>query len=162
MTKKVRTGIGYDIHRLDEGRRLVVGGVEIPFSRGLVGHSDGDVLIHAVIDALLGAMGEKDIGQCFPDTNPVYKDIQSTELLVSVAIQLKQRDCEICNVDSIVIAEEPKLAPHIPAMKDILCPILGLPVKDLGIKAKTREGLGDVGEGRAMAAWAVATVICGS
>ena len=162
MTKMVRTGIGYDIHRLDEGRRLVVGGVAIPFSKGLVGHSDGDVLIHAVIDALLGAMGGKDIGQCFPDTNPVYKDIQSTELLVSVAIQLKQRDCEICNIDSIVIAEEPKLAPHIPAMKDILCPILGLPVKDLGIKAKTREGLGDVGEGRAIAAWAVATIVSGS
>jgi 2-C-methyl-D-erythritol 2,4-cyclodiphosphate synthase len=158
LIKKIRTGIGYDIHRLDEGRRLVLGGVEIPFSRGLVGHSDGDVLIHAVIDALLGAMGEKDIGQCFPDTNPAYRDIQSTELLVSVAIQLKQGDYEVCNIDSIVVAEEPKLAPFIPAMKDILCPILGLPVKDLGIKAKTREGLGDVGDGRAIAAWAVATI----
>ncbi len=156
--KKVRTGIGYDIHRLDEGRRLILGGVEIPHPKGLVGHSDGDVLIHAVIDALLGAMGDKDIGQCFPDTNPAYKNIQSTELLVSVAIQLKQRDYEILNIDSIVIAEEPKLGPHIPAMKDILCPILGLQIKDLGIKAKTREGLGDVGEGRAIAAWAVATI----
>ncbi len=156
--KKVRTGIGYDIHRLDEGRRLILGGVEIPHPKGLMGHSDGDVLIHAVIDALLGAMGDKDIGQCFPDTNPAYKNIQSTELLVSVAIQLKQRDYEILNIDSIVIAEEPKLGPHIPAMKDILCPILGLQIKDLGIKAKTREGLGDVGEGRAIAAWAVATI----
>ena len=159
MTQKVRTGIGYDIHRLDVGHRLVLGGIEIPFSRGLVGHSDGDVLVHAVIDALLGAMGDKDIGQCFPDTNPVYRNIQSTELLVSVAIQLKQRDYEVSNIDSIVVAEEPKLAPFIPAMKDILCPILGLPVKDLGIKAKTREGLGDVGEGRAIAAWAVATIV---
>lgn len=158
MTKIVRTGIGYDIHRLDEGHRLVLGGVEISFAKGLVGHSDGDVLIHAVIDALLGAMGEKDIGQCFPDTNPAYKNIRSTELLVSVAIQLKQKDYEICNIDSIVIAEEPKLAPFIPAMKDNLCPILGLPVQDLGIKAKTQEGLGDVGEGRAIAAWAVATI----
>jgi len=156
--KKVRTGIGYDIHRLDEGRRLILGGVEIPHTKGLMGHSDGDVLIHAVIDALLGAMGDKDIGQCFPDTNPAYKNIQSTELLASVAIQLKQRDCEILNIDSIVIAEEPKLGPHIPAMKDILCPMLGLHIKDLGIKAKTREGLGDVGEGRAIAAWAVATI----
>jgi len=156
--KKVRTGIGYDIHRLDEGRRLILGGVEIPHPKGLMGHSDGDVLIHAVIDALLGAMGDKDIGQCFPDTNSAYKNIQSTELLVSVAIQLKQRDYEILNIDSIVIAEEPKLGPHIPAMKDILCPILGLQIKDLGIKAKTREGLGDVGEGRAIAAWAVATI----
>jgi 2-C-methyl-D-erythritol 2,4-cyclodiphosphate synthase len=159
LKKLVRTGIGYDIHRLDAGRRLVLGGVEIPFSRGLVGHSDGDVLIHAVIDALLGSMGDKDIGQCFPDTNPAYRNIRSTELLVSVAIQLKARDYEVCNIDSIVVAEEPKLAPFIPAMKDILCPILGLPVKDLGIKAKTREGLGDVGEGRAIAAWAVATIV---
>ena len=85
---RIRTGIGYDSHRLEKGRPLVLGGIEIPFARGLVGHSDGDVLIHAVIDALLGAMGEKDIGQCFPDTNPVYKNIRSTELLVSVAIEL--------------------------------------------------------------------------
>ena len=155
---KVRTGIGYDIHRLDEGRRLILGGVEIPHPKGLMGHSDGDVLIHAVIDALLGAMGDKDIGQCFPDTNPAYKNIQSTELLVSVVIQLKQSDYEIQNIDSIVIAEEPKLGPHIPAMKDILCPILGLSLKDLGIKAKTREGLGDIGKGLAIEAWATVTI----
>jgi 2-C-methyl-D-erythritol 2,4-cyclodiphosphate synthase len=114
------------------------------------------VLIHAVIDALLGAMGERDIGQCFPDTNPVYKNIQSTELLVSIAIQLKQRDLEVVNIDSIIIAEEPKLNPYIPSMKNILCPILGVSLKDLGIKAKTQEGLGDIGEGRAIAAWATA------
>jgi 2-C-methyl-D-erythritol 2,4-cyclodiphosphate synthase len=151
-----RTGIGYDIHRLEEGRRLILGGVEVPHPRGLAGHSDGDVLIHAVIDALLGAMGERDIGQCFPDTNPVYKNIQSTELLVSIAIQLKQRDLEVVNIDSIIIAEEPKLNPYIPSMKNILCPILGVSLKDLGIKAKTQEGLGDIGEGRAIAAWATA------
>lgn len=151
-----RTGIGYDIHRLEEGRRLILGGVEVPHPRGLAGHSDGDVLIHAVIDALLGAMGERDIGQCFPDSNPVYKNIQSTELLVSIAIQLKQRDLEVVNIDSIIIAEEPKLNPYIPSMKNILCPILGVSLKDLGIKAKTQEGLGDIGEGRAIAAWATA------
>ena len=151
-----RTGIGYDIHRLEEGRKLILGGVEVPHPRGLAGHSDGDVLIHAVIDALLGAMGEKDIGQCFPDTNPVYKNIHSTELLVSIAIQLKQRDLEVVNIDSIIIAEEPKINPHIPSMKNILCPILGVSLKDLGIKAKTQEGLGDIGEGRAIAAWATA------
>ncbi len=153
-----RTGIGYDIHRLEEGRRLVLGGVQVPHAKGLLGHSDGDVLIHAVIDALLGAMGEKDIGQCFPDTNPAYKNIPSTELLVSVAIQLKQGDYEVVNVDSIIIAEEPKLNPHIPGMKSILCPILGLSLKDLGIKAKTREGMGDIGQGRAIEAWATATI----
>jgi 2-C-methyl-D-erythritol 2,4-cyclodiphosphate synthase len=153
-----RTGIGYDIHRLEEGRRLVLGGEEIPHAKGLVGHSDGDVLIHAVIDALLGAMGEKDIGQCFPDTDPAYKNIQSTELLVSVATQLKQRNYEVVNVDTIIVAEEPKLNPHIPAMKNLLCPILGLNLMDLGIKAKTREGLGDIGEGRAIAAWATVTI----
>jgi 2-C-methyl-D-erythritol 2,4-cyclodiphosphate synthase len=155
---KIRTGIGYDSHRLEEGRRLVLGGTEIPFAKGLVGHSDGDVLIHAVIDALLGAMGEKDIGQCFPDTNPVFKNIRSTELLVSVAILLKQRNYEIQNLDSIIIAEEPKLNPYIPSMKGILCPILGLRPQDFSIKAKTQEGLGDIGSGRAMAAWAVATL----
>jgi len=153
-----RTGIGYDIHRLEEGRRLVLGGVEVPHTKGLLGHSDGDALIHAVIDALLGAMGEKDIGQCFPDTNPAFKNIQSTELLESVAIQLKQRDYEVVNVDSIIIAEEPKLTPHIPGMKSILCPILGLGLKDLGIKAKTREGMGDIGQGLAIEAWATVTI----
>ncbi len=151
-----RTGIGYDIHRLEEGCRLILGGVEVPHPRGLAGHSDGDVLIHAMVDALLGAMGEKDIGQCFPDTNPVYKNIQSTELLVAIAIQLKQRDLEVVNIDSIIIAQAPKLNPFIPSMKNILCPILGVSLKDLGIKAKTQEGLGDIGEGRAIAAWATA------
>ncbi len=149
-----RTGIGYDIHRLAEGRRLILGGVEVPHPKGLAGHSDGDVLIHALVDALLGAMGEKDIGQCFPDTNPVYKNIQSTELLVAIAIQLKQRNLEVVNIDSIIIAQEPKLNAFIPSMKNILCPILGITLKDLGIKAKTQEGLGDIGEGRAVAAWA--------
>lgn len=158
---RIRTGIGYDSHRLEEGRTLVLGGIEIPFTRGLVGHSDGDVLIHAVIDALLGAMGEKDIGQCFPDTNPAFRNIRSSELLVSVAIMLKQGHYEIQNVDAIIIAEEPKLNPHIPSMKGILCPILGLRPQDFSIKAKTQEGMGDIGSGRAMAAWAVATLETG-
>jgi 2-C-methyl-D-erythritol 2,4-cyclodiphosphate synthase len=154
-----RTGIGYDIHRLEEGRGLVLGGVQIPHAKGLRGHSDGDVLIHAIIDALLGAMGERDIGQFFPDTDPAYKDAQSSELLVSVADLLKQRGYRVVNVDSIVIAEEPRLNPHIPGMKSLLCPILGLDLADLGIKAKTREGLGDVGQGRAIEAWATATIV---
>ena len=158
----LRIGIGYDIHRLAEGRPLVLGGKTIDFPKGLKGHSDGDVLVHALIDALLGAMGEKDIGQCFPDTDPAYKDIPSTELLVSVAARLTQRDWEVQNVDSIIIAEKPHLNTHIPAMKDMLCPILGVSPQAFGIKAKTQEGLGDVGAGRAMAAWAVVTLRAGS
>jgi 2-C-methyl-D-erythritol 2,4-cyclodiphosphate synthase len=150
----LKTGIGYDIHRLEAGRPLVLGGIQIPSPKGLVGHSDGDVLIHAMIDALLGAMGEKDIGQCFPDTHPAFKNIRSTELLVSVAVRLKQHDFEILNLDTVVVAEAPRLAPHIPAMKDVLCPILGLGLRDLGIKAKTNEGVGELGRGEAIAAWA--------
>jgi 2-C-methyl-D-erythritol 2,4-cyclodiphosphate synthase len=98
---QIKTGIGYDIHRLGPGRKLYLGGWEIPYSKGLLGHSDGDCLIHAIIDALLGALGEKDIGQCFQDTNPAYKNIRSTEMLVSIAVRLKEMDFEIANVDSI-------------------------------------------------------------
>ena len=151
---KVRTGIGYDIHRLEAGRPLFIGGAEIAHALGLLGHSDGDVLIHAIIDALLGALGEKDIGQCFPDTDPEVKDIRSTDLLASVSAMLKNRRAEILNIDTIVVAERPKLAPHIGAMKGALSPILGLDVNDLSIKAKTHEGMGEVGEGKAIAAWA--------
>lgn len=151
---KIRTGIGYDIHRLEAGRPLFIGGAEIPHALGLLGHSDGDVLIHAIIDALLGGLGEKDIGQCFPDTDPEFKDIRSTELLTAVAAKLKERHIEILNIDTIVVAERPRLAPYIAAMKGALCPILGLKPDDLSIKAKTHEGMGEVGEGKAIAAWA--------
>jgi 2-C-methyl-D-erythritol 2,4-cyclodiphosphate synthase len=151
---KIRAGIGYDIHRLVAGRPLFIGGTEIPHALGLLGHSDGDVLIHAVIDALLGALGEKDIGQCFPDTDPEFKDIRSTELLACVATKLKEHNAEIMNLDTIVVAERPKLAPHIAAMKDSLRLILGVDENDLSIKAKTHEGMGEVGEGKAIAAWA--------
>ena len=156
---KLRTGIGYDIHRLAAGRKLILGGVEIPHPTGLQGHSDGDVLIHAVIDALLGAMGDRDIGQCFPDTDPAYKNIRSTEMLVSVAIRLKTNDYDVVNIDSVIVMEAPRLGPHIPAMKDALCPILGLDVRDLGIKAKTHEGMGELGRGEAAAAWATALIV---
>ena len=150
----IRTGIGYDIHRLEAGRPLFIGGTEIPHTLGLLGHSDGDVLIHAVIDALLGAMGEEDIGQNFPDTAAAYKNIQSMELLKQVASKLKEKQAVITNVDTIVIAEQPKLAPYVSGMKSALCPILGLSENDLSIKAKTHEGMGEVGEGKAIAAWA--------
>lgn len=151
---KIRTGIGYDIHRLETGRPLFIGGSEIPHTLGLLGHSDGDVLIHAVIDALLGAVGDKDIGQCFPDTDSAYKNIRSTELLACVMDKLKENQATISNIDTIVVAEQPKIAPHISAMKSVLCPILGLAENDLSIKAKTHEGMGEVGEGKAIAAWA--------
>ncbi len=151
---KVKAGLGYDIHRLVEGRKLFLGGVEIDFPKGLKGHSDGDCLIHALIDALLGAAGEKDIGQIFPDTDPRYNDIQSTALLKKIVGLITEKDMEILSIDSIIIAEKPKLAPYIHQMKEILCPILGVGRDDLGIKAKTNEGLGEIGQGVAIASWA--------
>lgn len=153
---RIKSGIGYDIHRLEEGRKLFLGGIDVPFSKGLVGHSDGDCLIHAIIDALLGALGQKDIGQLFPDTDPGYAGVRSVELLRRTTKEIDNAGAEISNIDVLVVAEEPKLGRYIPDMKNLLCPILGLAQEDLGIKAKTNEGLGDVGEGRAIAAWAVA------
>ena len=151
---KIKTGLGYDIHKLEERRKLFLGGIEIPYRKGLLGHSDGDCLIHAIIDALLGAMGDKDIGQIFPDTDPKYKDIRSTELLNRIVSQLDGKNAEILNIDSIILAEEPHLSSYIPRMKEILCPILQIEQEDLGIKAKTNEGLGVIGQGEAIAAWA--------
>ncbi len=153
---KHRIGIGYDIHRLVAGRKLFLGGTEVPFGKGLLGHSDGDVIIHAVIDALLGALGEGDIGRLFPDTDPRYEGIRSLELLIRVAARLKKKRARIVNIDTVIIAQAPKLGPYINNMKKALAPILGLDREDLGIKAKTNEGLGPVGQGRAMACWAVA------
>jgi len=151
---KIKTGLGYDVHKLEERRKLFLGGIEIPYHKGLLGHSDGDCLIHAIIDALLGAMGDKDIGQIFPDTDPEYKDIRSTELLNRIVSQLDGKNAEILNIDSIILAEEPHLSSYIPRMKEILCPILQIGQEDLGIKAKTNEGLGVIGQGEAIAAWA--------
>lgn len=151
---RIKTGLGYDIHRLEEGRKLFLGGLEIAFPKGLKGHSDGDCLIHAMIDALLGAMGEKDIGQLFPDSDPEYRDIRSTELLKEVVARIKKRKMEILSIDSVIVAEKPKLAPFLPEMKKILCPILGMAQRDLGIKAKTNEGLGAIGRGEAIASLA--------
>ena len=148
-----RSGIGTDIHEVVEDRKLMLGGVYVPNSDGLGGHSDGDVGLHAVIAALLGAAGMGDIGMLFPDTDPEYKDIRSTELLIETVCKLKERKIEIINIDSIIIAEEPKLASSIPQMKEILCPILRVEKDDLGIKAKTYEGLGAIGQGKAIAAW---------
>jgi len=153
-----KIGFGYDIHRLEAGRRLVLGGVDIPFRAGLAGHSDGDALVHAVIDALLGALGEGDIGGLFPDTDPRYAGARSVGLLGDVVGLLRQRGAAIVNVDSVIVAEEPKMGPHIAAMKAVLCPVLGIPAASLGIKAKTNEGLGPVGEKRAIVCTAVALI----
>lgn len=150
-----RVGFGYDIHRLIKGRPLFLGGVKIDSEKGLLGHSDGDCLIHAVIDALLGAMGEKDIGQLFPDTDPRYKGMRSTEMLEEVITLARIKRWTILNVDTVVLAEEPKLAPFISAMKAALSPLIGTGKETLGIKAKTHEGTGEVGRGEAIAAYAV-------
>lgn len=155
---KIKAGLGFDIHKLEKGRKLFLGGVEILFPKGLVGHSDGDCLIHAIIDGLLGAAGERDIGQLFPDTDPKFKDVRSTELLNDTVRQLKEKKVEIINIDSIIIAEQPKLVSYVPQMKEILCPILQVGKDDLGIKAKTYEGLGVIGQGEAIAAWAYVLV----
>lgn len=153
---RIKIGIGYDIHRLQEGKMLFLGGVKIPFSKGLTGHSDGDCLIHAIIDALLGAIGEGDIGQYFPDTNPRYRNIHSTKLLEIIMDQIRKKSGSIHHIDCIIIAESPKIGPHIAKMKQVLCPLLQIQANDLGIKAKTNEGIGPIGQGEAIAAVAQA------
>ncbi len=153
-----KTGLGFDIHRLQQGRKLYLGGVAIPFSKGLAGHSDGDCLIHAIIDSLLGACGEQDIGHLFPDSDPQYKDRCSLDLLKETMLILGAKKVEIVNIDTIILAEEPKIAPYISQMKRFLCPVLKLEEENLAIKAKTYEGLGVIGRGEAIACWAQALI----
>ena len=153
-----RIGHGYDVHRLAEGRRLILGGVDIPWERGLLGHSDADVLTHAVMDALLGAAGLGDIGQHFPDTDPAYAGADSLKLLEHVAGLLRERGFVVGNVDATVLAQRPKLAPHIPQMRDNLARTMGVDPSRINIKATTEEGLGFTGSGEGMAAHAVALI----
>ena len=153
-----RVGVGYDIHRLVEGRRLVIGGVEIPYEKGLLGHSDADVLLHAISDALLGAASLGDIGTHFPDTDPRFKDIPSSHILERVYEMIADR-FEIRNVDSVVIAERPKLAPYIDRMRANIAELLRIDPGRVSVKAKTNEGLGLIGEGEAIAAWATVLII---
>ena len=148
-----RTGIGYDVHKLVEGRKLVLGGIEVPFEKGLLGHSDADVLVHAVIDALLGAAGLGDIGSHFPDTDPRYKDISSLKLLEAVVVLLKKNRLAVQNVDSTIVTEAPRLAEWIPLMVKKVSKSLNVDSGLVNIKAKTEEGLGLAGHG--MAAYAV-------
>jgi len=154
----IKIGIGYDIHRLEPGRRLVLGGVEVPHPRGLAGHSDGDCLVHAVIDALLGAEGETDIGRLYPDSDPRTEGVRSAVLLAEVVGRLAGAGFRVLQVDAVVVAEQPKLGPHFPRMKEVLAPVLGLPASGIGLKAKTSEGLGPVGREEAVACWAVALI----
>ncbi|HUT99305.1 MAG TPA: 2-C-methyl-D-erythritol 2,4-cyclodiphosphate synthase [bacterium] len=154
----MRVGIGFDVHRLTPDRRLVLGGIEIPFELGLAGHSDADVLVHAVMDALLGAAGLPDIGQQFPDDDPRYAGADSCALLAEVAGMLAGSGLRVINVDAVVACERPKLAPHVPAMRERLGRILGPHAAGVSIKATTTEGLGCTGRGEGIAAWAVALV----
>ena len=153
-----RTGIGWDSHRLVEGRPLIIGGVDIPHDRGLDGHSDADVLTHAVMDALLGAAGLGDIGQHFPDTDGAYKDADSVALLRLVVDRVAAAGWRVVNVDATVLMEHPKLAPHRESIRAVLSEALGVSLRDVGVKASTGEGMGFVGRGEGVAAMAVATV----
>ena len=155
---KMRIGHGYDVHRLVEGRRLILGGVEIPFEKGLLGHSDADVLTHAVMDAVLGAAALGDIGQHFPDNDPAYAGADSLKLAGHVAQILKEHGYRIENIDATLLCQRPKLAPHIPAMRANLAAAFGLPVDAVSVKATTEEHLGFTGEGLGIAAHAVALI----
>ena len=151
----MRIGHGYDVHRLVPGRALILGGVSIPWSHGLLGHSDADVLTHAVMDALLGAAGLGDIGGLFPDTDPAYAGADSLVLLGQVMGRLAEAGLRVGNVDATLLAQRPKLAPHIPAMRDNLARVMGIETGRVNVKATTEEGLGFTGAGEGMAAHAV-------
>lgn len=153
-----RCGIAYDLHRLAEGRKLMLGGIEVPFEKGSVGHSDGDVLSHALCDALLGAAGLGDIGTHFPDTDPKWKGASSLIFLEHARRLLDERSLRINHLDAVVICERPKLVPHFPAMRAALATSLGISEEQINLKAKTNEGTGEIGRGEAIAAHAIATV----
>ena len=154
-----RCGIGYDAHRLVSGRKLILGGVEISHHRGLEGHSDADVLSHAIADAILGALGAGDIGKHFPNTDEAIRGISSIEILRHVATIAAQKNARVVNVDATLLAEAPKISPHIPAMQEKIAAALGIRSDAISIKATTNEGLGAIGRGEGMSAIAVASVV---
>lgn len=156
--RTIRCGIGYDAHRLAEGRKLVLGGVEIAHTHGLDGHSDADVLAHAIADALLGAIGEKDIGHHFPNSDETLRGISSIEILKRVKVILERQKSRAANVDATLIAEAPRIGPHVEAMKKKIGDAIGLDQARISIKATSNEGLGAIGRGEGMAAMAIATV----
>jgi 2-C-methyl-D-erythritol 2,4-cyclodiphosphate synthase len=153
-----KIGFGFDAHRFSKDTKLIIGGVEIPFEYGLKGHSDADVLSHAICDALLGALGEGDIGSHFPDSDPKYKSISSLVFLEETMTLLSERGFEIENLDSVIVCEKPKIAPHIKQIKETLSQVLGISVKSLGIKATTTDQMGFTGRGEGIAAHAVALI----
>ena len=158
MAGNLRVGIGYDVHALAAGRRLVLGGIEIPFDRGLSGWSDADVLTHAIMDALLGAAALGDIGRHFPPGDPQYEGISSLKLLVKVKDLLAANGWQVGNIDATIVAERPKLSEHINRMRENLCQALGIDVEQVSVKASTSDGLGFVGRGEGIAAMAVAVL----
>jgi len=153
-----RIGNGFDVHRFERGRKLILGGVEIPHEWGLVGHSDADVVLHAITDAILGAVGEKDIGTHFPDTDPEFKDISSTTILGKTDQILKSKDYEIVNIDTVIICQQPKLAPFIDLMKINISNALGILADQIGVKATTTEHLGFTGREEGIAATAIVLI----
>lgn len=154
----MKVGIGYDIHKLEPKRKLIIGGIDIPYEKGLVGHTDADVLVHAIIDALLGAAGLGDIGQHFPDSDPKWKDADSFNLLEVVYISLKKKGYAISNIDSTIVAQEPRLGSYVNSMKILISKALELKDHQVNIKVKTNEGLDSVGQKVAICAYAVALI----
>ncbi len=154
----IRVGLGYDVHKLVEGRRLILGGVDIPYEKGLLGHSDADVLLHAITDALFGAAGLGDIGSHFPDTDPQYKGADSLKLLEACGRELGDLGWRIGNIDAVVVAQKPKLLPHVPQMRENIARALGIDPGQVSVKGKTEEGLGFTGNGQGMAVHAVALI----
>ena len=153
-----RFGMGYDVHQLVEGRKLIIGGVEIPFEKGLLGHSDADVLLHAISDALLGAAALGDIGKHFPDTDERYKGADSLKLLEEVGRLLAEKGYTVGNVDATIVAQRPKMAPHIPVMRENIARVLHVDVDRINVKATTEEHLGFTGSGQGISAYAVAGI----
>ena len=155
----MRVGMGYDVHRLVEDRKLILGGVEIPYEKGLLGHSDADVLVHAIMDALLGAAALGDIGKHFPDTDPAYKGISSIRLLEHVGKLLEEQNYVVGNIDATIIAQRPKMAPHIPQMRANVAKALQIEESQINIKATTEEGLGFTGTGEGISSQAICALI---
>lgn len=159
MINKILVGNGYDVHQLVANRDLILGGVKIPFEKGLLGHTDADVLLHAISDALIGAIGEGDIGMHFPDTSPEYKGISSLILLKRSAVLLSKKGFRINNIDSIIVAQNPKLSSYMPEMKSNISTALDIDTNFINIKATTTEGMGFIGRGEGISAYAVTTIV---
>ena len=155
----MRIGLGYDVHRLTEGRDLILGGVKIPYEKGLLGHSDADVIVHAIMDALLGAAALGDIGQHFPDTDPQYEGISSIKLLEHVGRLLEEHNYQIVNLDATIIAQRPKMMPHLPQMRENVARALQIEADQVNIKATTEEGLGFTGSGEGISAQAICLLL---